>query len=564
MFDTDDEDFTLSPSSKLASIFGLSTGSEDSNTSLTYKAPKQPKPTSNNAVDLNQTVMKNKLDEGQTQPLSSVIFAKVITLWKADNGKNKLMGKYMVALTSNPIKSVTELMIYQDKTKILIRETLDKSLIFVKYQNNFIAFCDSQKKLWNLSFDTVENKEIFLQHIENCHCILQEQNNNGNKDETDDTNPTQVSTKPEISSDIKSSDATKEQILSRVTKMGQPILPRMVELHKSSEVSDYESESSCTETVKPVTVPRKLRKTPGSTEKALTVAPIVPEVNNRTYSMPFANNNYYVPQNQMMHAQNPTGLVYSQSMPDYGLSHFLINQNAELKASLAEINAKLNNAFISSDKNGNSCEETSVLKSKIKCQSLKIDNLNSELQKMHKKFQDLSIKYEDKCKELMEAKATKEQSGLLESELIFLRDKVKQADILQERLEKLENDVKIKDDKMNLLNVDLNSIEQQLLEAKTQNEILLTKNSELNERLQQTLLELDEQRKQTCVNEGENNMNPLNKEKVSKIIKDSMNEAFRGIMGSFSDDKSYETREIQAVLMQNLLDTSFKLINSFL
>ncbi|CAG9772989.1 unnamed protein product [Ceutorhynchus assimilis] len=503
MLETDDDDFTLTPSSTLSAIFEATP--EDISPSLSYKAPKQPKAPENSAP---------KNSEAQ----SSVILAKVITLWKLNNGKNISMGKYMVAVIGNSTTNLYDIIVYQDKTKILIRLTLGPSLSFFKYPNNFVAFYDANKQLWNINFDDLQAKNEFLDCVTKYDSIVIEQ--------------------------VEKTTSPKEKILSRISKMGQPILPA-----KTEQIAS-DSESSLSSDPLPPKPTRKLKRNLGNQ-----LAPVY----NENYQHLMSNNN------QMM--LNNQGSIYpvAHTIPDYGLGSFMIAQNAELKTNLAEINSKLNSVLGNGDKNGND------LKSKIKCQNLKIDNLTSDLNKSRKAFEDLHRKYVelDDQKHMYEAQVATLKEKLLKMEAfenevevlkqqILENNKVEELNLkiinYQETINKAELELKDKDKKIEIQNLKLKDFEEYYKET----ENVKKENVDLKQKLEDLTRKLDKDKSKN------DNSWVLDKYIINKLVKEGMNQAYADIMANFeeNDEEYYSFGEIQSVLLENLKKTSYTLMNS--
>ncbi|XP_066147312.1 uncharacterized protein [Euwallacea fornicatus] len=542
MFETDDDDFVLAPNSKLSSIFNtFSTHSEEGKSSLVYKAPKQPKPD-----EPIHTTKQSKNPLQNTQ--SSVVLANVIHLWKSENGKNVTMGRYMVAVIENPTVSSFELIAYQQKDKILIRETLGEVLTFYKYSNNFIAFTDRHKHVWNLSFDNTERFEAFIQCVSKHNCrIIDNILRSTHKEENTSSIKDSLETK-EIPNSTESS--SKDKILSRITKLGQPILPRRLERSKSSELSDSETESSSSDPlpVKSVVAPSKAKRNLNTQDKSL--APVLPENN-----IPL-NNNIFVPNNHLMLNHQNSALVYTQPLPDLGFGNYIVAQNAELKANLAEINLKLNRVLNNRDKNGNCGEDVTALQTRIKCQNLKIDNLSTDYQRTRADFEILKRRYDEKCQELEKSLSAKQQVDVLEVELVSLREAANNEELLLQRI----NELKGKVSELEKLIASLNE-RNRVAESSNANYIELQKESE-NLRLQVEEQKLKINQLQQKLSTQKENSQVFDKEKINRVVKESMNEAYRGIVESFDDGRTYSLSDIHLVLLENLKKTSYHLINS--
>ncbi|KAL1506131.1 hypothetical protein ABEB36_005553 [Hypothenemus hampei] len=550
MFDEDD-DFTFSPNSKLSTIFNTSTMVQSNNSSLTYKAPKQPKPT-----NINEKPSEIPNSDVPTQTQTTVFIAKVVTLWKLHNDKNVPLGKYMIAIIGNALKDLYDMIAYQDKTKLLLREPLGKSFTFYKYPDQFLSFYDNEMQLWNANFSNSEDINSFLSFASKIGCaIVNKTEATVKKSNSLNDSSLEIEKSDEKREVEKNKSSSKEKILSRITKMGQPILPKPLGRSKSSDLSDSEGESSCSDPTinKPVVAPRKFKRNTNNQEKALTPLVTSENSNNLPRHTPL-NTNFLLPSSQvLLNPQNP-GVIYSTPLPDYNLGNLLMSQNAELKSNLTEINMKLNNLLNTNgpDKNGN--RDDNGLITKIKCQSLTIDNLSSDLRYAEQQLNEYKKKYEEKLQELNVEQAKVKNLKELESELTALRNTSGINLALENEVESFKRELALKCTEIEGQNDRLALLETSLSASETLKEELLKDNNDLKVQLDRQMITIKELEETVNGN--------ADKEKINKIVRESMNEAFGEIMANFNDADKYSSDNIQRVLLDNLKKTSFKLMKS--
>ncbi|XP_076258001.1 uncharacterized protein LOC143195039 isoform X1 [Rhynchophorus ferrugineus] len=552
MFEIDDDDFTPSSSSNLFSIFN--TQSLEHNANLSYKAPKQPRPTENKPNDL--------IDKNENQ--SSVILAKVIHLWKLENGESKLQGKHIVAIIGKQGQENNELIVYKEKTNILIRETLNKTMSFFKYSNNFIGFYDRTRCFWNLGFMTIEEYDSFLKELPKQKCIIV-LNTSENSNETSDTERTkQPHQTVDINKSLESPEIQqKNEVLTRITKMGQPILPKtIIENKYTTFQSDSETESSYSDT-KPSVTPRKFKKSNGVLHERKFLNTPTSE-NKLVLSTELSNNNQMLGNNHMM--LYPQGMVLTQTMPEY-MNNFLIAQNAELKSNIAEINMKLS-TVLSNQGSGHNInrEEFKQAKSKVKCLNLKIENLTMELDQLKNEHQDLKKSYNNKCKELCDEQERAFGANSLSVEVNFLKNKLNEK---EKEIELLKSEIDDKNEFIEKQNIDMQRLEKYHKENEIYKSILSSEIDELKSKLDDAHLKINEyedkckEQQELLNNYSKNSITSSTSNDSSKIIKETMNEAFTSIMNCFDESESYSYKCIQNIILANLKHSSLSLITQF-
>ncbi|KAH1005180.1 hypothetical protein HUJ04_006210 [Dendroctonus ponderosae] len=533
MFESDDDDFTLSPSSKLSEMFNAPVGAD---TTLSYKAPKQPRPPE--APKSNEPAAKIETPTGPPSSPSSVILATPVILWKLENGSNIPMGNYMLAIIGHQAKGVFEIILYQKTTIILVREILGSSVVFYKYPKQFVAFYDRVQQLWNMNFDKKDNLDNFLQHATKYNSRIvdkaEESHLGESKNAKNSPNVEAEATEP----------SSKQKLLSKITNYGQQVLPKAPQRTNRSDLSDSETESSSSERnlAKPAIAPRKLKKAPTNCGKS--VASQHENALSLT-SQNLANNNYFLPTTQLV-PNTHSRTVYSTPLPDYSLSNFIVAQNAELKANLAEISAKLNSLTCSGNDNGPNLNDQSTLRTKIKCQSLKIDNLSSDLERSRTDLERTQMRLDEALEELAKASMYRAQVDLAE-----LQEKALEVENLKEQLARKDEQLATCRSKIEELELANQGSEQRRGE-------LSRECSELKESLDERAREVEELKRQYVGNVS------LKKGQVEVAVKQALSDAFENVMEEVGRNESYDFNSMHGALSKNLKKTGFNLINFLL
>lgn len=489
----------------------------------------------------------------------------LLTFFLRENAISKLLGKHIVAIIGKQGQENHELIVYKEKTNILIRETLNETVSFFKYTNNFIGFYDRTRCFWNLNFLTTEEYDSFLMELSKHRCaiILKTSENCSESNDIEKTKELHAIDKKNLIQKTPDSSELqqKNEILSRITKMGQPILPKnIVESKYVASQSDSETESSFSDT-KPTVTPRKFKKCNGVLHERKFINSPNNE-NKLVLSTELSSNNQILGNNHMM--MYPQGMFLSQPMPEYNMNNFLIAQNAELKNNIADINLKLSTMLSNQGGNMNS-EEFKEAKSRVKCLNLKIDNLTTELDRLQKEHQDLKKSYNNKCKELSEEQEKVLTINTLSVDIDFVKNKIldnnKEIELLKMELSK-------KNELIEEQKVDVERLENYRKESETYKGVLSREIDELKLKLDEDCRKLKEyedkceKQQALLANFSSNNIAP-NTIDSSKIIKGTMNATFTSIMSSFDENESYNYKYIQDTILTNLKHSSLRLITQF-
>lgn len=124
-------------------------------------------------------------------------------------------------------------------------------------------------------------------------------------------------------------------------------------------------------------------------------------------------------------------------------------------------------------------------------------------------------------------------------------------------MDQLKTDLKTKTEIIENQNIKINELEQAHNSSELMVENLDKENKELKFQLEQQQIQLDQLRNQITEQDKS-----VDKEKINKVVKESMNEAFRDIIGRFNENDSYSLNDIQMALLDNLKKTSYKLMTA--
>lgn len=482
MFENEDDyDFSPIDSSKLSSLFGSPPlQNEETSKNLIYTAPKQP--TASKITD---------------KPSSTtVVTIKIVTLWKSEDKTYKPMGKHGLAVIGSTDLKTHEVIAYKHKTNAVLRAKINAQFYYQQRKDHFSSFFDNNRQNWLVKFDNNEQQIEFSEHLKLCGgtVILEDDNK---------LSRPQISPKPAShDQDSDSSDSIKKaNILNRITKMGQQVVPKPLAVIESDISDEYESSGNKN---------RKFRKI-----KKL-------DKEDETQMVPKA------------HISLPQ--VYYSSYGD--LNSILASHNTEIKASLNHIAEKLDTLGVPKR------DSNSSLASRLKVIELKAENLESELKRYKQKCSDLENK---------------------SSYIPGLREKLQEANRKLETLNKLQivnelNERVISEYKQTIETQkqsldELNTYNQQHVETDRGNASLI---AELKEKVEKYEREFEkiEVEKMKKVQETNENVQVL-----ARLVKERMNDMYQAVLNEFVQEESYSLNQIQNVLMKNLKDASYRIIN---
>ncbi|XP_018580061.1 FK506-binding protein 15-like [Anoplophora glabripennis] len=593
MFESsDDYDFVPSGSSKLASLFDGSMLSNDSSGDLKYTAPKQPK------------ASKSDLDESsKSKKHTSVILAKVVSLWKLENTDYKSLGKHGLAIIGSTDLNIFEVISYKEKNNIIARRNLNSSFKFYNQKDWFSSFYDNDNQNWLVKFNSSDDQNEFCKEIKNCGSEIiinidtssvetKVSNESVSKPDTF-LRESMVLPKPEVSPRLSltsdkdaeetnsdsSSSRKRANILSRMAKMGQQILPQDILKNASTDLSDSELDDSKSDHK---VLPRKFKRAVPLEKHASKEEVLLQNNYLDTQVIPTQCSNASRPQSNMagsypqnvVTAYQPqmfTPVLMNQPLPYDGFQQFLMTQNMELKVNLAQISSKLDSVLNISNK-GDIKIDDGNLKSKIKTLELRSENLLTELERYEQMYDDL----QKKCKKLEKTAESQSDKIVIENlnkQIEDLKENLKRAEEKNSNYEKLESELeKYKSDiEQHKKTVEIQTLKlkdfEEFYEENKDNKNLQQTVDTLNDTVTNLQLKLKdfeehflhtESEKQKRIEEREQNINTF-----SDNIKNHMNGMYQSILANFEEDNSYPLSQIKSHVVQNMKGTTFAIIKEF-
>ncbi|KAI9553605.1 hypothetical protein GHT06_021526 [Daphnia sinensis] len=208
----EDDDFgALSNNSNLASIFHELDVQQSTSKSLVYTAPKQP-PSKPLLSNMSQTVD---------------VFAAAVMCYKLNNEKyESLPGKIGMALLGENKSKTYQIILYQDKQRPLTSARITSEFMIISQPNNFCTFNDDHKQNWAVLFDTKEVAQKFLGEIDHMKKLLTEHTKNPVTECVIATDKIDGPVSSPVENRMPGQDGSnKTKLMSRMAKLGQPILP---------------------------------------------------------------------------------------------------------------------------------------------------------------------------------------------------------------------------------------------------------------------------------------------------------------------------------------------------
>ncbi|KAI4458863.1 fk506-binding protein 15 [Holotrichia oblita] len=502
MFNPINEDDNLfmpqNPSSNLAELFDSNPVSTPGNRDLMYVAPKQPK-----------SVTKSQA-KPQSKPKlqTTVLFAKVVFVYKSQHDDTrKLIGKYALALIG-------------DTTGDL--EDINNEKWIARFEENCMGeFLDKLKQA-NVK---VTIKKIEVKHVDTTDNI---DNSNG---------------------DNESLTQTKADILTRMAKMGQPILPGNI---KGRNDNDPVPSSP------PIITSKKTgNSNVNDNLNANYQSPISPNENLRNVPyFPPEPANQISPYHSVYAADrlpNPTlinTVITSQEFNLFTSENRI--QNSEVRMNLNALSHKLDNVLseISKIREPNTDKlENDYLKSKISDLERNINNLTKQLDEVNNSSKEVELEMiiKDKDRELNSQKC----------KIVELESSLKNMEDLRSKIVDFESREMELNEKVCYLEEKLNETERDLQACNLTNTELQETNMVLhrnNDELDQKAIALESKLKSLQLN-VEQKLKGL-----ADIIKESMNTMYQNLMGQFEEPQQ---NQIKAILSTNIKQTTFNVIQKF-
>lgn len=297
---------------------------------------------------------------------------------RREDGKYNSLGRHGVAIIGSKQHNTYEIIIYKEKNNILLREKVNTNFSLINQDDSFSTFYTAKRDNWLLKFDNKQDQNYFSEQIVQFGGKI-ENNSKKEKNTKKDENP-------------KKEDSVRADILSRMAKMGQQILPDRVVKNSSTDLSDSELDDSKNE-----------RK-------------ITPRKNKRP---PSIETSQQIVSTQLI----PTQIV-PQTVP-YDNLGFVVAQNTELKLNLAQISNKLDLILSGNQNRVENTDESLVLKSKLKSLELQNENLLTELNRMQKKSPDDEKLKDDLIKTKLALDLALERNKNIENQLNLKQEYVK-------------------------------------------------------------------------------------------------------------------------------------------
>ncbi|KAJ8935941.1 hypothetical protein NQ314_012563 [Rhamnusium bicolor] len=576
MFDnSDDYDFNPSGSSKLASLFDNPVVPDNLNSSLTYTAPKQPK--TKKEVESNEPA--------KSKPQTSLLLAKVVSLWKLENKDYKTLGKHGLAIIGSSDLNIFEIIVYREKNNILLRKKISNSCSFYNQKDSYSSFYDNENQNWLVKFESISDQSKFCKEIQcyGANIINNMEETSQKKEKTSSvTNKENLLTKPDIAPkllqsaeyDVEevNSDSSGSQkranILSRMAKMGQQILPNQILKNTSTDISDSELDDSKHDRKIP---PRKFKRSIHTEKNIAHKEESAPQTYLENQMVPSQSNNCNYPP---LFPPGMSPVLFNQPLAFDGYNNYIATQNSELKMNLAQISAKLDSALSGNNTYQDKFEDR-ALKSKIKALQLKSENLQAMVQRYEEKYNDLQTKYDELKKknnpiEITENKIIiqnlQDNISKLKLDLKMVKEKNTDNEKLEQEIETYKSNIKEFENTIEIQKLKLKDYEE-FYEENKDNKNLQSKIDNLNETVLTLELKLKDLETYFHKTEAEKQKRAEENNKIMNIfedkIKEHMNNMYQSVLANFSEDSSYSMPEIKSVFVQNLKGTTFKIIEDF-
>lgn len=366
--------------------------------------------------------------------------------------------------------------------------------------------------------------------------------------------------KTDVQSDS-SGSRKRADILNRMAKMGQQILPQV-----SSKTTSSDSDSELKHTVSNKRVPprkfkRNIQEKPSPKEE-------IPQVTseNEMKILPMQTSTVSSCQNV------PGTIMYPSPTGVDWFSNYILAQNTEMKINLAQISAKLDTVV---SKGGSKMTEPddNQLVSKVKALELRSDNLQDALQKSESRYLRLKEKYEKLIAEKQKEQHIEEKDNEikeLQATISKLTDKCEEnqrsLNIYQNIAADLEYaKIKVKEYKETIETQKLKLEEfQGLCKQNEECKELQTTIDKLNSTIENlklkqkdfdTYLKQNESEKQNRTKKNNENINHM-----SEVVKTYINDMYQSVLNDFDQDETFTFKEIQGILAKNLKNTTFKII----
>lgn len=493
-------------------------------------------------------------------------------------------GKHGLAIIGSSEKNTYEIIGYKEKTNILFRVRINNTLIFYNQKDNFSTFYDNNSVNWLVKFNGMDQGE-FTNILESHDVkIVKVAENSPDITKTEKPELLQKPLLDHKNKDDSHSDSSdskqRANILNRMAKMGQAILPKSGVRNTNTELSDSDFEEKLQER----RIPPRQTKRAEKNSKVMEDSKVISNnnhvldnqinnsqlISNQVYNNQLLSNQISNPQllsNQLYNPQILPSQMYHPSWSSDGYNQYIIAQNTELKSSLAHISSKLD-TVLNFKKTDEEVDKNNLL-SKLKTMKLSIENLEIALQNSEKENSALRLKYkelENKVHDTCGDELKNKEIDILENTIAELKLKLQESEnncnvvfLEQETLKKL---LKEQEEIIEMQKVQLASIASESKNAEELNETIKSLNNtiEILKLKQKDFEEYFEKAETEKKNAAQTCQSKL--KLLDEVVKRHMNEMYQSILDDFQEEGSYKYLDIQKSVARNLKITSFKIIQN--
>lgn len=601
MFDntTDDDDALFAPVSNisnLATLFGtqMKNSNNTESSTLTYTAPKQP------TCKAQGHPTKNVAPKHQ----STLLVFKEIHAFKLVEKNYLNQGKCGLALIGNDKVHIYQLLLYKHKNDIISTSKLSNQFQFIIQKDNYATFSDDQSQKWTVHFNCDKDLDNFAEAFEFRGAKVVK------TDKTVDTDASKHDSDPNPDN---TENSIKANILSRMAKMGQKLLPNN-SISDGTDSDTDKDKAPCNKPRKPKKIASSMGCSPEIAVKPPTVSavdttvsvPVRPQTINpqipNSQIVTMVQQQPYLQDRHPLHVVSVDGVTSpvmygsTPNMLDHLQMHFSENrtQNSEVRMNLLRLTTKMEEMLNKVNKIDNVIAKTSVSELSSENSNNNTESLKWENEKLKQTIKKLKHEIEDEqhkiTADLVEKSSSVEKALKDENEELKQNiDKLTQALQIEGNLIKSEN-IKLKstitklDQKVALLKDAENKTEvelhQQMLniekKQKTPENIpddLRVINNKLKEELAaQKSKELDyeikikELEQQASISSKElSHKISVNKQKfenLDEIIKKIMNGLYYEMSVELQDDQSVVGKDVKQILARKIVDNTYSILSA--
>lgn len=486
---------------------------------------------------------------------------------------------------------------YKEKTNIIFRVRLSGKFVFYNQKDWFSSFYDINSQNWLVKFEGQDQDE-FTETLQKYDVKIEHLSDNSSEKTAQSEKPDLPPQKPilnEVGKDDSQSDSSgskqRANILNRMAKMGQAILPRHEVKNTSTELSDSDFDDRLHERR---VHPRHIKKV-GAEKLAKQVVADATSADNFAFSDKKTmndkyntagsdNNNPQMFPSQMYNAQivpsqyisNPQQMqvmpnqMYHPIWSNDGYNQYVIGQNTEIKMNMAQISAKLDSLLSNNKKLENEEIDQKSLMSRLKTLRLTIENLEISLQKSEESNSILRTKNEELQKKLQNVSVIESknkeieilENTVSELKLLLQENQAKSCETFSE-IQSLKNEINNNEEIIEKQKCQLDEYEKLKLEKQNVEELTETI-KDLNNTID--ILKMKQKDFEGHFEKIESDKKVASQINNSKIksfdeaVKTLMNDMYQSILDDFKDEESYNAYEIKKSVGKNLKTTTFQII----